>query len=112
MKASDIQKLRERDQWCWHCGAYSDLVPHHRANRGMGGNKSFDTLQNVILVCAVYNGLMESDAAVANEARDLGHKLSKYQSPTQPVFDNWGKAWYLLDEKGNKAVTEPPMYLI
>ena len=78
----------------------------------MGSSKVLDTLQNVILVCSLYNGAMESDASVANEARDLGHKLSKFASPTAPVFDNWAKRWYCLDEKGNKYETEPPSYLI
>ena len=78
----------------------------------MGSSKVLDTLQNVILVCAAYNFAMESDASVANEARDLGHKLSKFASPTAPVFDNWAKRWYFLDEKGNKHETEPPNYLI
>lgn len=112
MKNSDLKKLRERDSWCWHCGVDSDLVPHHRANRGMGSSKVLDTLQNVILVCSRYNGLMESDASVANQARDLGHKLSKFASPTAPVFDNWAKKWFTLDEKGNKHESEPPSYLI
>lgn len=78
----------------------------------MGSSKVLDTLQNVILVCAQYNGAMESDASVANEARDLGHKLSKFASPTAPVFDNWSKKWFYLDEKGNKTETDPPTYLI
>jgi hypothetical protein len=69
-------------------------------------------LQNVILVCGQYNGAMESDAAVASLARDLGHKLSKFLSPTEPVFDNYLKRWYFLDTKGNKHETEPPNYLI
>ena len=112
MKAAEVKKLRERDQWCWHCGQYENLVPHHRANRGMGGSKVADNLQNVILVCAAYNGAMESDAAVANLARDLGHKLSKFLSPSEPVFDNYAKRWYYLDTKGNKTPTEPPSYLI
>jgi hypothetical protein len=55
---------------------------------------------------------MESDAAVASLARDLGHKLSKFLSPTEPVFDNYLKRWYFLDTKGNKHETEPPNYLI
>ena len=110
MKKSDLEKLQSRDGHCWHCGATADLVPHHRANRGMGGFRAADTLQNVILVCAQYNGLMESDAELANLAKSLGHKLSKYQSPTQPVFDAFFKVWYLLDEKGHKQVTEPPRY--
>lgn len=112
MKNSDLKKLRERDAWCWHCGSESDLVPHHRANRGMGSSKALDTLQNIILVCARFNGEMESDAAVANWARDNGMKLSKFMSPSQPVFDCWAKKWYYLNEKGEKHETEPPSYLI
>ena len=112
MKNSDLKKLRERDQWCWHCGTESTLVPHHRANRGMGSSKVLDTLQNVIMVCSRYNGDMESDANVANQARDLGHKLSKFASPSAPLFDIVTRAWYVLDEKGNKNGSEPPSYLI
>lgn len=78
----------------------------------MGGSKIADNLQNVILVCSEYNGLMESDANVANQARDLGHKLSKFLAPSEPVFDNFSKRWYYLDTKGGKVQTEPPMYLI
>lgn len=78
----------------------------------MGGSKALDTLQNCIMVCADYNGRMESDAAVASWARDLGHKLSKFMSPTAAVFDNYSKKWFHLDEKGGKAQTEPPSYLI
>jgi hypothetical protein len=55
---------------------------------------------------------MESDANVAAQARDLGHKLSKFMSPSAPVFDKFSGKWYLLDEKGGKFVTEPPNYLI
>jgi hypothetical protein len=112
VKNSDLSKLRNRDHWCWHCGREDTLVPHHRANRGMGGSRALDTLQNVILVCAEYNGLMESNAVVADSARDLGHKIGKFASPSAPVFDNFGGKWYFLDTKGNKTETEPPSYLI
>jgi hypothetical protein len=78
----------------------------------MGSSKVLDTLQNVILVCSRYNGDMESDANIANQARDLGHKLSKFASPSAPVFDIVTRAWYVLDEKGNKHESEPPSYLI
>lgn len=111
MKNSDIQKLRERDSWCWHCGTSETLVPHHRANRGMGSFKALDTLKNVILVCSQYNGLMESDADVAASARNLGHKLSKFISPDFPVYDNWQKKWYVLDDKGGKKEDLPPQGL-
>ena len=112
MKASELKKLRNRDAWCWHCGEINDLVPHHRANRGMGGFKALDALQNVILVCAEYNGKMESDAAIANRARELGHKISKFASPAQQVFDTVTKKWYYLDTEGGKRVVDPPDYLI
>jgi hypothetical protein len=108
LKKSDLDKLFERDGWCWHCGTIDTLVPHHRANRGFGGYKALDTLQNVILVCSYYNGLMESDADVANEARQLGHKLSKFLPTSFPVYDNWQKKWYVLDDKGNKREDSPP----
>jgi hypothetical protein len=77
-----------------------------------GAGKVLDTLQNVIMVCSRYNGEMESDAAVANQARDLGHKLSKFSSPSAPLFDNYQKKWFYLDQKGNKNEGEPPSYLI
>ena len=112
MKNSDIKKLRARDQNCWHCGLEDDLVPHHRANRGHGGSKLLDGLQNNILVCAAYNGAMESSANIATQARDYGHKLSRYDSPSQPVFDTVACKWYVLDDKGSKFETEPPSYLI
>lgn len=78
----------------------------------MGGSKVLDNLQNVILVCAVYNGLMESDAGIAMQARDLGHKLSKFASPAEPVFDKPTGTWFYLDNRGGKEETEPPSYLI
>jgi hypothetical protein len=78
----------------------------------MGSSKVLDTLKNVIMVCSSYNGLMESDAAVANQARDLGHKLSKFASPSAPVFDNVLKKWFDVDDKGGKTETDPPSYLI
>ena len=112
MKQSDVNKLRERDPYCWHCGTEQTLVPHHRANRGMGSSKILDTLQNVIMVCAKYNSDMESNADVADWARDRGHKLSRYITPSTPVFDNFQKKWFALDAKGNKHETEPPSYLI
>lgn len=88
--------LRERDTHCWHCGTESDLVPHHRINRGMGGSKKLDTLDNLMLVCAVYNGAMESDHATASLARSWGHKLSTWQTTDQAVYDVVTGWWELL----------------
>lgn len=110
MKQSDLKKLHARDAYCWHCGTDFGLVPHHRANRGMGSYKALDTLQNVILVCYQYNGLMESDAKIADEARRNGHKLSKFLPTSQAVFDNFAKKWYFLDTEGGKTEVEPPKF--
>lgn len=78
----------------------------------MGGSKVADNLQNVILICSSYNGAMESDAAIASLARDLGHKLSRFIAPNEPCFDNSSKIWYHLDLQGGKVRTDPPSYLI
>jgi hypothetical protein len=55
---------------------------------------------------------MESNANIASQARDYGHKLSRYDSPAQPIFDTPACKWYVLDDKGGKFETEPPSYLI
>ena len=112
MKAADIRKLRARDPWCWHCGNEENLVPHHIAGRGMGGSKIADNLQNVILICAEYNGAMESDAQTAEYARDMGHRASKFSAPGHPILDTTRSTWYTLDKAGNKTECEPPSYLI
>ncbi len=96
------EALLKRDLWCWHCGTSSYLVPHHRINRGSGGSKALDGLDNLILVCAVYNGQMESDAEVARQARIDGHKLSRYENTDQPLFDCLQGIWYQLDAVGGK----------
>ena len=104
--------LRERDPYCWHCGADLNLQVHHRRNRGMGSSKLLDRYDNLIRVCALLNYAMESDAVVAREAREFGWKLGQWDDFSNPVFDKVQKTWFALDSKGNKTVTEPPNYLI
>ena len=87
-------------------------MPHHRMNRGSGGRKSLDRLDNLMLVCARYNGLMESDAVVARDAREFGHKLSSWQDFSNPVFDQFDLSWWELTEDGLKNRVNPPDYLI
>ena len=96
------KQLEERDKYCWHCGVDSDLVPHHRKNRKAGGSKLLDRLDNIILVCPVYNMLMESDADVAAKARTFGHKLRSWEDFSVEVFDTPSSTWYVLDEGGQK----------
>jgi hypothetical protein len=107
-----INTLRLRDFHCAHCGSSDTLVPHHRRNRAMGGSKLLDRFDNLMLVCAEYNGMMESDADTARQARDYGHKLGSWDDFSSPVFDIVDSVWYELDNKGGKGVTEPPSYLI
>jgi hypothetical protein len=45
---------------------------------------------------------------VAKSARLLGHKISKFSSPSELVFDNITQSWYQLDTTGGKQVAEPP----
>lgn len=88
------------------------MIPHHRANRGMGGRKSLDRIDNLMLVCAEYNGLMESDAGIAMQARDFGHKLQSWNLFSDPVFDQFDMSWWILTEDGSKIPTQAPTYLI
>jgi len=76
MTYKQFSKLLERDGGrCYHCGAAGDnLVPQHRINRGMGGSKERERLSNIITLCSIVNGLLESDADVARLGRDKGWK--------------------------------------
>jgi len=104
LSRKSLTLLRARDAHCWHCGATDDLVPHHRKNRGMGGSKLLDGLDNLMLVCAFWNGEMESTSADAAAARGWGHKLSAWEATNRPVFDIPTSTWYTLLEDGTRVV--------
>jgi len=53
-----LKLVQARDSHCYHCGLEEDLVPHHRINRGMGGSKLLDTPDNLMMVCARWNGTL------------------------------------------------------
>jgi len=96
--------LRERDAHCWHCGQTEDLVPHHRKNKAMGGSKVLENdIQNIILVCARYNGDMESNALVRRDAVGWGRKVPFWEDISMPVFDSVTFRWYVLDSDGGKV---------
>jgi hypothetical protein len=61
----------------------------------MGGSKLLDTLDNLMLICAGYNGEMESNPRVAAQARVWNHKLPLWEKENLPVFDRAGGWWYL-----------------
>jgi 5-methylcytosine-specific restriction endonuclease McrA len=97
-----VELLRRRDPHCYHCGQTEDLVPHHRKNKGMGGSKLLDTPDNLMMVCSRYNGDMESNPRVAQQARAWNHKLPVWESTDWPVFDMAGGWWFLLRD-GNRV---------
>lgn len=96
--------IRERDQWCWHCGTDSDLVIHHRKNRGSGGSKNpeINLASNLILVCWAWNDAMEAHYQSGEWARGWGHKLASWQDYSLPCFDRYAMTWYVLDNDGGK----------
>ncbi len=113
MKRQDaLRRAVEAHPYCPHCGATNGLQTHHRANRGMGGSKAMDRFDNYLRVCAALNYAMESDAAVAAEARDMGWKLGKWDGFDSPYFDRVAMRWFYLTENGQKIACDPPNYLI
>jgi hypothetical protein len=63
-------------------------------------------MSNVIVLCAVANGLLESDSQFAQVGRDNGWKISRYEDPEQvPVRDLSQGTWWLLQDDGSRQVT-------
>lgn len=105
MDAKRFKRFLERDGGCIHCGEYDAVAPHHRRNRGMGGSKRLDTPANIITLCSVLNGLLESDVHWARKARDWGWKLGPGQEPaTTPVWYPVEGAWFTIDDDYNRAI--------
>ena len=106
MKIKDFEKLLIRDSYCLHCGETQAVAPNHRINRGMGGSKKLDNWANLVILCSLLNGQIESDTRWASMAESYGWKLRRYQDPlAEPVFDAIAGVWYLLDnDLGRKVV--------
>jgi hypothetical protein len=102
MNAKQFARFLERDGGCLHCGDVETAIPQHRVNRGMGGSKKRDHPANIIVLCSLVNGLIESDAEWATKALTFGWKLSPWDDPTfVPVYEAmWGQWWLLDDEFG------------
>jgi len=95
-----LKKLWERDKGqCWHCGTNDDtVVPHHRSNRGFGGSKLADRASNVVLMCSLHNGLMESDVNVFREAKEFGWKISRHSVPYREPIRRFDDRWFILGD--------------
>lgn len=108
MNRKQFNKYLARDKHCLHCGSTGeDLVPQHRANRGMGGSKAREKASNIIVLCSFYNGVIESDAQAAQDARWYGWKIETWEDPYEaPVYDRALDKWYLLDDNFGKKIFE------
>ena len=100
MNKKQFQKYLDRDGGCVHCGDVETAVPHHRLNRGMGGSKERDVPSNIICLCSVMNGLIESSSEAAQTARDYGWKLVNGQDPIlTPFFHAVQGEWLVLTDR-------------
>lgn len=100
----------DRDHYkCSICGEVSNIVVHHRINRGMGGDPKgvLNALSNLLTLCNWCNGALESLPSFAATGRYHGHKLSRWQDPLEvPVRYGWTGEWRLLDDDGNALLVE------
>jgi len=108
MKNSEFAKYLDRDKRCYHCGSTDNtLIPQHRINRGMGGSKTLHKPSNIIVLCSLSNGLIESDPELAQSAREYGWKLERWKDPKEtPVFDFASGEWFVLDDDYNRIRLE------
>lgn len=70
----------------------------------MGGSKLLDRPSNVIVFCSLMNDLIETDASVAERARENGWKLRRWESPEDVAFLDLGTmTWNLIDNEYNRT---------
>lgn len=80
------------------CTRFTGLTVQHRINRGMGGSKLLDGLENLLTLCSRCNERLESDAAFAELGRERGWKLFSWESPVETaVWFSWAAEWRRLD---------------
>jgi hypothetical protein len=94
---------------CAMCGDDNEtLVPHHRANRGMGGRRSLDRLSNLLWLCSLENGAIESEPELAAIARSKGIKISGHDEPSHVPIHHAVHGRVLLDDDGGTHGQEVP----
>lgn len=109
MTVKQFQPYLDRDGGhCYRCGTTEGLVPQHRVNRGMGGRPGLNVPSNIITFCGQCNGLIESNAEAARNARQHGWKMLADEAPyllVRPVYDREAQTWFFLnDQYGRTAV--------
>lgn len=99
-------RTRDNDRCVW-TGTHTDrLVPQHRVNRGMGGNRNLNVLVNGVLLDSIVNGLIESDPDLAVVAKAYGIKVERWANPADvPVFYAHDHAWYVLEGDTRREIS-------
>ncbi|MFC9934614.1 hypothetical protein [Glutamicibacter sp. NPDC127525] len=109
MNRKQFAKYLARDQHC-PCGCLGredTYIPQHRANRGIGGSKALDRPANIIVLCSEVNGLIESNADLAQQARAYGWKLQRWQIPEETaIYDRATCEWSILDNDFGRIIQE------
>lgn len=103
--------LKRDNNQCWHCPEIEAISLQHRSNRQMGGSKTKDRLDNLIVLCSSMNLLIESNADAARRAQEFGWKLNSWQDYTEPVYNANEGVWYVIDVNGNKTPVDAPANL-
>lgn len=107
MDAKRFRRYLNRDGGCVHCGDTEAVAPHHRRNRGMGGSKERDVPSNIVVLCSILNGQLESDAFWARKARDWGWKLGPGDDPKRvPIWHMVEGAYFWLDDDYGRSLID------
>lgn len=106
-----LRALDERDGHvcAWLGYDTGRLVPQHRAG-GMGGAKSKHRIENLVWLDSGINGLIESDAGWAAEARARGIKISIHDDPRLRPVTMLGSEWWLTADGRRVEVGGPPQF--
>lgn len=74
----------------------------------MGSSKRRDNPANIIVLCSLVNGLLESSPIWAHRGRLHGWKLASWEDPlTVPVFDVQTQSWWRLDDQFGRKECDP-----
>ena len=96
---------RDGDE-CVHCGTAEGLTIQHRAGRGMGGSKTLDGPENLIVMCALSNQRLESSAAFADLGRTMGWNIRRSEDPTTIPVRYASGDFYYLNNRGTRILAE------
>lgn len=77
----------------------------------MGGSKLRDNAANIVVMCSLFNGLIESDEPSAHLARLCGWKLRPWEDATDtPLWHEPSRSWRML--QNDFSFTTVPTYAV